>query len=248
MKTGAKKRAGIVTARALRLTPHGLPPVIAIDGPSGVGKGTVARALAQKLGWNFLDSGALYRILALSAQRAGIPLDQAAAVADLAPRLDIQFPLEHYENERIIVRGEDLTAAVRDEAAGQLASIIALHPEVRSALLDRQRAFRRAPGLVADGRDMGTVVFPDAGLKVFLDASPEERARRRLKQLSKAGIKAKLSNLCAEIRARDVRDRSRSHSPLKPADDAVVIDTTELPVEGVLSRVEAMIKAGGYAR
>lgn len=222
-------------------------PVIAIDGPSGVGKGTVAKALARRLGWHFLDSGSLYRILALAAQKAGIPDSEEPAIAALAPRIDIKFDLEHDDNERIIVDGEDLTSLIRTETTGQLASVIAVYPRVRAALLERQRAFRRAPGLVADGRDMGTVVFPDAPLKVFLDATAEERARRRLNQLSKAGINAKLSNLCAEIRARDVRDRSRQHSPLKAAGDAVVIDTTELTVQAVLSRVEELVDVRGFA-
>ena len=223
-------------------------PVIAIDGPSGVGKGTVARAVARRLGWQFLDSGSLYRILALAAQKAGIAGSDAAAVAALAPRLNIKFDLQDDENERIIVDGEDLTTRVRAETTGALASVIAVHPQVRAALLERQRAFRQPPGLVADGRDMGTVVFPDAGLKIFLDASADERARRRLNQLRKAGIAARIAALREEIRERDVRDRNRSVSPLKPADDAVTIDTTELSIEGVLARVGQLIEARGYAR
>jgi cytidylate kinase len=219
---------------------------VAIDGPSGVGKGTVARAVARRLRWHFLDSGALYRILGLAAQRAGAPPQNAAAVAALAPNLSIRFAAEGAE--RIEVNGEDWTAAVRAESAGALASAIAVHPEVRAALLDRQRAFRQPPGLVADGRDMGTVVFADAGVKVFLDASPEERARRRQKQLSEQGIAAKLPALFADIRARDIRDRSRRHSPLKPAEDAVTIDTTDLPPDAVLARVVELIEAKGYAR
>jgi cytidylate kinase len=223
-------------------------PVIAIDGPSGVGKGTVARAVARRLGWHFLDSGSLYRILALAAQQAGIPGANAAAVAALAPKLNIKFGLQDDEIESIIVDGEDLGARVRAETTGALASVIAVHPQVRAALLERQRGFRRAPGLVADGRDMGTVVFPDAGLKIFLDASADERARRRLNQLRKAGIEARIAALREEIRERDVRDRSRSVSPLKPADDAVTIDTTELSVDSVLARVGQLIEARGYAR
>ena len=223
-------------------------PVIAIDGPSGVGKGTVARAVARRLGWQFLDSGSLYRILALAAQKAGIDGSDAAAVAALAPRLNIKFDLQDDENERIIVDGEELSARVRAETTGALASVIAVHPPVRAALLERQRAFRQPPGLVADGRDMGTVVFPDAGLKIFLDASADERARRRLNQLRKAGIAARIAALREEIRERDVRDRNRSVSPLKPADDAVTIDTTELSIEGVLARVGQLIEARGYAR
>lgn len=223
-------------------------PVIAIDGPSGVGKGTVARAVARKLGWHFLDSGALYRILALAALEAGIPARDEDAVAALAPGLDIKFDAQDDENERIIVGGQELGARVRAETTGALASVIAVFPKVRAALLERQRAFRQPPGLVADGRDMGTVVFPDAGLKIFLDASADERARRRLIQLRKAGIEANIAALREEIRERDVRDRSRTHSPLKPAIDAVTIDTTELSIERVLARVEQLIEARAYAR
>lgn len=222
-------------------------PVIAIDGPSGVGKGTVARAVARRLGWQFLDSGSLYRILALAAQKAGIDGADEAAVAALAPRLNIKFDLQDNENERIIVDGEELSARVRAETTGALASVIAVHPKVRAALLERQRAFRKPPGLVADGRDMGTVVFPDAGLKIFLDASPDERARRRMIQLRKAGIESNIAALREEIRERDVRDRSRTVSPLKAADDAVTIDTTELSIERVLARVEQLIEARAYA-
>jgi len=225
-----------------------LIPVIAIDGPSGVGKGTVARAVARKLGWHFLDSGSLYRILALAARKAGISDQDEAAVAALAPGLDIKFDVQGDDNESIMVDGEPLAPRVRAEATGALASVIAVYPKVRAALLERQRAFRRAPGLVADGRDMGTVVFPDAELKIFLDASPDERARRRLNQLRKAGIGANIAALREEIRERDVRDRSRSVSPLKPADDAVTIDTTELSVERVLARVEQLIEARIHAR
>jgi cytidylate kinase len=228
--------------------PIDLAPVIAIDGPSGVGKGTVARALARKLGWHFLDSGSLYRILALAAKKAGIPDSDEPAVARLAPALNIKFSVQDNDKESIIVDGEERVGAVRAEAAGQLASVIAVYPQVRAALLQRQRAFRQMPGLVADGRDMGTVVFPDAPVKIFLDASAEERARRRLNQLRKAGIEATLAALFAEIRERDVRDRSRQHSPLRAASDAVVIDTTELPVEAVLARVEELVKVRGYAR
>ena len=222
-------------------------PVIAIDGPSGVGKGTVARSVARRLGWHLLDSGSLYRILALAAEKAGIAGTDQAAVAALAPRLDIKFDIQDDENERIIVDGEELSARVRAETTGALASVIAVHPQVRAALLERQRAFRQPPGLVADGRDMGTVVFPDAGLKIFLDASADERARRRLIQLRKAGIESNIRALREEIRERDVRDRSRSVSPLKAADDAVTIDTTELSVDAVLARVGQLIEARDYA-
>lgn len=223
-----------------------MTPVIAIDGPSGVGKGTVARGLARKLRWNFLDSGALYRILALAAHDAGVPLEKPERVAALASGLEIRFALEG-DVQRILIGGEDQTARLRAETTGAMASVIAVFPPIRAALLERQRAFRQPPGLVADGRDMGTVVFPEAKLKVFLEASAEERARRRQLQLRESGISAILSNLCDEIRERDVRDRNRSHSPLKPAEDAVVIDTTELSVEAVLQRIETLANARGCA-
>ncbi len=219
------------------------PPVIAIDGPSGVGKGTVARSLAKKLGWHFLDSGALYRILALTVEKAGASPQNPREVAALATGLKIRFT----ENGRVLMDGLDRTTEVRSEATGALASAIAVFPEVRTALLTRQRAFREAPGLVADGRDMGTVVFTDAPLKVFLDASAEERARRRLIQLAEAGLEATIAPLLAEIRARDERDRSRSTAPLRPAADAEVIDTTAVSAEGVLKKVFDLAVSRGLA-
>lgn len=218
-------------------------PVIAIDGPSGVGKGTAARGVARRLGWNFLDSGALYRILALAAQDRGLDLDDAAAVAALAPGLAIRFVPGEGAEDRIEVGGTDWTARVRAETTGELASRIAAQPVIRAALLERQRAFRQAPGLVADGRDMGTVVFPDATVKVFLDASPEERARRRLLQLRQGGDEARMRALCEEIAQRDERDRNRPHSPLKPAQDAVVMDTTDVPADAVIARIEQLVRA-----
>jgi cytidylate kinase len=223
-------------------------PVIAIDGPSGVGKGTAAKAAARRLGWHFLDSGALYRVLAVVADRRGVVLTDAVSVAALAPKLDIKFDVNTDDSERILVDGNDLAGAIRTEQAGALASTIAALPPVRAALLARQHAFRTAPGLVADGRDMGTVVFPDAGLKIFLDASAEERARRRMIQLRKAGIEPNMRALREEIRERDVRDRNRAVSPLKPADDAVTIDTTDLSIESVLAQIGKLIVARGYAR
>jgi cytidylate kinase len=220
-------------------------PVIAVDGPSGVGKGMVTRWLAQELGWHRLDSGALYRILALAAQRAGVDLEQADAVAGLAPGLDIRFAGTTEADEAILVGGEDWTAAVRAETTGNLASRIATAPAVRAALLQRQRDFRQPPGLVADGRDMGTVVFPDAALKIFLDASPEARAERRWLQLSQTGVNARLIDLCAEVRARDERDRKRSVAPLAPAADAIMVDSTQMKPAEVLAEVGRLLRQRG---
>lgn len=213
------------------------PPVITIDGPSGVGKGTTARMLAKKLGWHFLDSGALYRALGLAAQKASVPLQQTSQVAALAGQLKLRFAETASGAEQILLDGVDCTSEIRAESTGALASTIAVFPEVRAALLTRQRAFRAAPGLVADGRDMGTFVFADAPLKIFLNASVEERARRRLNQLRTAGHEATIAPLLAEIRARDERDRTRSTAPLRPAEDAVVIDTTMIPAGEVLQKV-----------
>jgi len=220
-------------------------PVITVDGPSGVGKGMVTRWLAQRTAFHRLDSGALYRILALAAA-GSVDLDDGAAVAALAPGLKIEFVGTTEDDEAILVGGQDWTREVRAETTGALASRIAVAPEVRAALLQRQKDFRTAPGLIADGRDMGTVVFTDARLKLFLDASPEERATRRLNQLSKAGIAANFATLCEEIRARDARDRGRAVAPLKPADDAHLIDTTGLSPSAVLAKVEALSIAAGF--
>lgn len=223
------------------------PPVIAVDGPSGVGKGLVTRWLAHRLGWHRLDSGALYRILALAAHRRELDLHDSTAVAALAPSLDIRFTGETEHDEAIRVDGEDWTHDVRKESTGALASLIATQPAVRAALLQRQRDFREAPGLIADGRDMGTIVFTDAGLKIFLEASADERAQRRLKQLSALGIGATLAALREEIRVRDARDRNRPIAPLIPADGAEVVDTTGLSPDQVLARVETLLERHGFA-
>lgn len=217
-------------------------PVIAVDGPSGVGKGMVTRWLAARTGWHRLDSGALYRILALAAVDRGIPLEDADRVAALAANLTIAFVGETEADEAILVDGRDWTAEIRAEATGGLASQIAAAPAVRAALLQRQRDFRADPGLIADGRDMGTVVFPDAALKIFMDASAEARAERRWRQLSAKGAGVKLADLSAEVRARDERDRKRSTAPLVPAADATIIDTTQMDPARVLAVVEDLLR------
>ncbi|MES2491159.1 MAG: (d)CMP kinase [Pseudomonadota bacterium] len=223
-----------------------LAPVVAVDGPSGVGKGMVTRALMSRLpGWHLLDSGALYRLLALAAHQTGIALDDAKALATLAQKLDIKFSETEEKQELIILNNQDVTRLVRTETTGGMASRIASIPQVREALLARQHAFRQSPGLIADGRDIGTVIFPDAHLKIFLDASPDERARRRLNQLREAGITATLDDLRTEIFQRDERDRGRAVAPLVPASDAVTIDTTSMPPAEVLATVDELLKSRG---
>lgn len=213
-------------------------PVLTIDGPSGSGKGTVSRLIASRLGWHYLDSGAIYRAIGLAVADAEVDPGQADVVAALARRTQVEFLSGDGGSEpRVIVDGEDLTERLRLEASGTMASTIAAIPEVRAALLEKQRSFRRPPGLVADGRDMGTVVFPDARTKVFLTASVEERARRRHKQLKDKGVSLMLDTLLSEIRARDARDASRQTAPLRPADDAIRIDTTGLGVEAVVAHI-----------
>ncbi|NMY66479.1 (d)CMP kinase [Pseudomonas sp. WS 5018] len=213
-------------------------PVITIDGPSGSGKGTVAALLAGKLGWNFLDSGALYRLLAFAARNHGVDLTNEEALKVLAEHLDVQFGAARDGHGMVIIlEGEDVTEAIRNETVGAGASQVAALPVVRAALLQRQKAFREAPGLVADGRDMGTVVFPDAPLKIFLTASAEERARRRYLQLKARGDDVNLASLLGEIRERDERDTQRAVAPLKPAEDAIQLDSTTLSIEEVLQRI-----------
>ncbi|MGM0476785.1 MAG: (d)CMP kinase [Pseudomonadota bacterium] len=216
-------------------------PVITVDGPGGAGKGTISQILARELGWGFLDSGALYRLLALASDWHGIEVENEAALETLAAHLDVHFEArDDGEPARIVLEGEDVTEAIRNEEIGARASEVAALPVVRQALLDRQRDFRKPPGLIADGRDMGTVVFPEAPLKLFLTASAEERARRRYIQLSDKGLDVNLARLAEEIRERDRRDSERSVSPLKPAEDAITIDTTEMDVDQVIAEVERL--------
>ncbi len=204
-------------------------PIITIDGPSGSGKGTIAARIGHKLGWRILDSGALYRLVGHAVTQAGVPLDDLGRISGIASNLDVEF-----KQGRVLLAGEDVSQAIRSETAGNTASKVAAIPQVRSALLDWQKAYADAPGLVADGRDMGTVVFPDAQVKVFLTASAEERAFRRYKQLIEKGIDANLARLTEEIEERDARDLGRSVAPLKPATGAIEIDSTALGIDEVV--------------
>lgn len=213
------------------------PPVIAIDGPSGSGKGTIARMVAAALGWHLLDSGALYRLLALAATRRGIALDDAGALAVLAENLDVRFGAGVDGEELVWLDGEPVKSELRTEEAGRGASTVAVLQPVRDALLALQRGFRKAPGLVADGRDMGTQVFPDAELKVYLTASADERARRRHKQLKDKGIDVSLAALSRDIEDRDRRDSERSVAPLRPAEDARILDSSDQSIEAVTDTV-----------
>jgi cytidylate kinase len=225
----------------------GEAPVIAIDGPSGSGKGTVCRAVAERLGWHLLDSGALYRLVALAGAARGLDAADEAGHAAVAAQLDARFEVTANGEERIILDGRDVTRELRAETTGSMASRVAVMARVRAALLERQRAFARPPGLVADGRDMGTVVFPAAALKVFLTASAEERALRRYKQLKEKGLTANLDDLSRDIRERDRRDAARSAAPLRPADDAVIIDSTGIPAEAVTERILELARARSAA-
>jgi len=212
-------------------------PVLTIDGPSGSGKGTVSRAVADRLGWHFLDSGALYRAAGLAARNRGISSSDAVGLAELARMLDIEFVEQPGDDPEVRVDGLNVGRELRTEEVGALASSIAAIPAVREALVDRQRAFRRPPGLVADGRDMGTVIFPDATAKVFLTATAAARAERRHKQLKQKGLDVRLSDLLQEIETRDARDAARVVAPLRPAAEAVVVDSTGATVEDVVRRV-----------
>ena len=211
-------------------------PVITIDGPVSSGKGTVARLVAARLAWHLLDSGALYRVLGLHARRQGVALDDEAALIRLAEHLPVVFR-EQAGDTAVILEGEDVGGEIRREEVGEMASQVAVLQPVRDALLARQRAFALSPGLVADGRDMGTVVFRDASLKIYLNASAEERARRRYAQLKEKGFDATLATLIEDIQTRDDRDMNRDVAPLKPADDAVEIDSTSLSVEQVVDAI-----------
>ncbi|MCT8720469.1 (d)CMP kinase [Glaesserella parasuis] len=209
--------------------------VITVDGPSGAGKGTLCHALAEKLGFDFLDSGAIYRILALAAVKQGITFENETALAQLGRNLNVKFVPENNEIQ-VILDGENVGDQIRTTQAGQNASKIAVYPQVREALLQRQRDFRSPKGLIADGRDMGTVVFPEAEIKFFLDASAEERTKRRVKQLQEKGFNANFDEILAEIKERDFRDRNRPVAPLVPAKDAMILDSTHLSIEEVIQQ------------
>ena len=218
-------------------------PVITVDGPSGAGKGTVCSHLANWLAWNFLDSGALYRILAVAAEKHHLAANNESVIAELAESLDVVFDRpQPGKDVTVIFEGNDVSQEIRTEKCGNSASQIAALPEVRSALLERQRKFRQKPGLVADGRDMGTVVFADAPLKIYLIASAAERAKRRYKQLKQKGFSVNLPRLTADIAERDTRDSQRTISPLKPADDAIVVDTTTLEISTVIQKIEKLVR------
>ncbi|KTC96585.1 (d)CMP kinase [Legionella erythra] len=223
-------------------------PVITIDGPSGTGKGTICHMLANHLNWHVLDSGAIYRVLAYALRKNRIDFNQIQDIVKLAHSLDVRFETDPHQQSRVILDGEDVYNQLRSEQCGQDASVIAAIPQVREALLQRQRAFAQPPGLVTDGRDMGTVIFPDAVLKIYLDASAEERAARRYFQLKEKGIDVSLAQVVDELAKRDARDTQRSHAPLKPAPDAVRIDTTGLTIVQVFDNVLKLIGHHSFFR
>ncbi|MDM7860792.1 (d)CMP kinase [Alteromonas sp. ASW11-36] len=217
-------------------------PVVTVDGPSGAGKGTLASMLANHLNWHLLDSGALYRVLAVATEHHGISPADEEAIVPLASGLDVTFETEG-DSRKIVLEGEDVTDVIRTEEVGSVASQVAALPRVREALLRRQRAFEQAPGLIADGRDMGTVVFPEAVAKIFLTASAEARAERRFNQLKEKGMSVKLSRLLSDIKARDERDTQRIVAPLVPAEDAFELDSTALSIEQVFEKAVEFIKS-----
>lgn len=212
-------------------------PVITIDGPSGVGKGTLAQKLCQLTGFHLLDSGAIYRALAFGVAKKGIAIEETVAIIQLAEQLPVRF-----EQGKVWYEDEDVSQAIRNETIAGIASQVAAIPEVRQALLNRQKAFAQSPGLVADGRDMGTVVFPEAPVKLFLTANPQVRAKRRVEQLAQQGETADFEQIVAEIEARDQRDQNRKTAPLKPAEDAVIIDTSNLSVDEVVNQAHVVVK------
>ena len=218
-----------------------LSSVITIDGPSASGKGTLCRLLAEKLNWHALDSGSLYRALALAAKQQHIDYKEENVLSALALRLDIRFIIDATEFKTFL-QGKDVSETIREQWCGSLASQISALPKVREALLAKQRAFRQPPGLVTDGRDMGTIVFPDAQLKLFLNADLQERAKRRHKQLKKKGINGNLAQILHELNERDARDSGRSQAPLMPADDSVIIDATSLSINEVLAKIVSLVK------
>lgn len=228
------------------MTTIGTPTVIAIDGPSGSGKGTLSQLLAKKIGFHLLDSGALYRLVALAALKQDDNIQDERQVEQVAAQLDVRFDITD-ESTRILLSGEDVTSAIRNEIISMNASVVAAYPGVREALLKRQRDFRQLPGLVADGRDMGTTVFPDADIKIFLTASAEARAQRRYKQLVEKGESVDMNALIKDIQERDERDSKRTVSPLKPAADAILLDSTQMTIEEVLEAMLSLVKGAKHS-
>lgn len=217
-------------------------PVVTIDGPSGVGKGTLSQLIAKSFGWHILDSGAIYRVLALAAKHHNVSVDDESALCVLADHLDVHFFVDKtHQTVKVVLEGEDVSHVIRLSECAHAASQIAALPLVRNALLKRQQAFQKEPGLVADGRDMGTVVFPDAPVKIFLTATADERAQRRFKQLREQGVDVKIGDILAQVRERDDRDQNRKVAPLEPAQDALVLDTTTMSVQDVFNMIEARI-------